>query len=172
MTSDSALADKRTRALDRIFGQQTGRTRTAEAAAISAAEALDRLVAALDIGDRLGDDYGEARAQIDTTLYESALALGYASLDGMQGMVHASAVDHATPMPRRHDRAFDALDDAWQQSGSPYREARSMAEALRSQLVDLTKQPNQLFRRLAESVALAADLAAWTSWVIEVPDRR
>jgi hypothetical protein len=172
MTSDSALADKRDRALDHIFGQQTGRTRNAEAATISAVEALDRLVAALDAGDQLGDDYGEARAQIDMKLYESALALGHASLDGMQGMIHSNAVDQAIPMPRRHDQAFNPLDDAWQQSGSPYREARSLAEGLRSQLVRLTKQPNQLFRRLAESVALAADLAAWTSWVIEAPDRR
>jgi hypothetical protein len=97
MTSDSALADKRTRALDRIFGQQTGRTRTAEAAVISAAEALDRLVAALDAGDQLGDDYGEARAQIDTTTLRKRTRARIC----LQGMVHASAVDQATPMPSR-----------------------------------------------------------------------
>ena len=168
MTNNPGLADKRDKALDRIFGQPTGRSRNAEAAAISAIEALDRLMMALDAGDQLGDEYGKARAHVDMNVYESAIAFGHVSVDGMQGMVHANAVDQATPMPRRHDQAFGSLDDTWQQSESPYREAWSVAGDQRSQLIRLAKQPNQLFRRLAESVALAADLAAWASWVTEV----
>jgi hypothetical protein len=140
MTNNPGLAGKRDKALDRIFGQPTGRSRNAEAAAISAVEALDRLMMALDAGDQLGNEYGKARAHVDMNVYESAIAFGHLSVDGMQGMVHANVVDQATPMPRRHDRAaFGPLDDAWQQSESPYREAWSVAGDQHSQLIRLAK---------------------------------
>jgi hypothetical protein len=137
MTNNPDLADKRDKAHDRIFGRPTVRSRNAEAAAVSAIEALDRLMMALDAGDQLGDEYGKARAQVDMNVYESAVAFGHVSVDGMQGMIRANIVDQATPMQRRHDQAFGPLDDAWQQSESPHREAGSVAGDQRSQLIRL-----------------------------------
>lgn len=169
--SDAALSAKREVALSEIFGSPRGLKRNAKAAAALAVEALDALIAALDAGHALGEDYGDARRQVDLAVWSCSVNLGRACVDGMQGMVHDGVVDEQTPMPREADGAFGPLVDAWQRGGAPYHDASVIASQQRSTLLGLSAQPNQLFRRLAESVALGADLACWASWVNEMPPR-
>jgi hypothetical protein len=160
------MMEEREAALEAIFETPTGRMRTSAAAAALAAEALDALVPSLEAGDHLGDDYGPARRQVDRAIREGAMRLGCACLDGMRGMIAEGVIGESFVMPRAADGAFASLDDKWQKDGTPYRDAARIATSQKSTLEKLSAQPSQLTRRLCESVALAADLAAWTAWVL------
>lgn len=81
----------------------------------------------------------------------------------MRGMVIAGDVD--TVSPRSEDQGFDPLDDAWQRGGAPYLSAQRIVEGQQERAEKLRTQPNQLYRRLGEAVAFAADLAGWAAWV-------
>jgi hypothetical protein len=105
---------EREAALEAIFGSPTGHKRTSLAAATLATEALDGLVLTLEAGDRLGDDYGPARRDVDRAIRDFAIRLGCACLDGMRGMIDEHIIDDSIVMPRAADDAFAPLDEKWQ----------------------------------------------------------
>lgn len=158
---------ERDQALDEIFDGPAARKRSTADAAELAADRLEVLTAALMAGHELGDEYGtDARREADVRIREAAISIGRDALDGMRGMILACVVDPTTVMPRREDGDFAPLDDSWQKEGDPYRDAAEIAAKQRERFESQSKQPNQLYRRLAEVVALGADLGGWTAWTL------
>lgn len=156
---------ERDQALEDIFSEASGRPRSAGDAAALAVEGLNGLIEGLKAGHELGDEYGtETRHAVDALIHNAAMRLGRDALGGMRGMVISETVEQSTVLPRAQDETFRPLDDSWQRGGSPYDDLVDVAEKQRKTLQKLAEQPNQLYRRLQETVSLAADLGGWTAW--------
>lgn len=159
------MTAEREEALKQFFDHQRGLERSPGDAVALATEPLLILAEELEIAGELGDaaDMG-ARGDREGSIHEAAIALGRACIDALYGLFLSGAVE----TPRLREAALQdhapPLDDAWQSAHNPFIELAHIAMAQRKQLEQLRDQPNQLYRRLYDSVALAADIAAWTAW--------
>jgi hypothetical protein len=156
---------ERNEALESIFEESSGIARTAPDASAIADEALGRIADALKRAQDLGDaDLAqEHRYEVDRAVRDAAIEGGRECLGAMRGLAIGDQVDAVSP--RLDDGGFGPLDDGWMKAGSSYGSALQLVEAQQERVKALRQQSNQLFRRLAESVAFAADLAGWTAWV-------
>jgi hypothetical protein len=160
------VSEERDAALDRFFEGAASERSSGDAVA-QVAEALEALTAALATGSALGDEYGTpTRKEADRAVRVAAFVLGKAAVDALRGLV-LSGVAAETVMLRRAAMDHDAppLDASWRQQADRYSTLATMAATQKERLTRLAQEPNQLYRGLHDSVALAADAAAWTAWV-------
>jgi hypothetical protein len=127
-------------------------------------ESLEQLEESLEDAGDLDEDVDlGTRAEVDAALFEAASGLGKSCVDALAGLVISGAIDCVAPRLAAVSEDSPPLEDAWQRSASPYRSLAAVALAQRERLAGLAGQP-QLYRHLHESISLAADVAAWTTW--------
>jgi hypothetical protein len=128
-------------------------------------ERLERLADSLQRAGltEAGADFAERR-DASAQVLEAATSLGKDCVDALAGLVLSGAVEQIAPRQATISADAPPLLADWQVSEEPHRSLAAIAEAQRQRLLGLSEQPNQIYRRLHESVALAADVAAWTSW--------
>lgn len=166
MANLGIVTAERSDVLDRFFDRPTGRARSAADAAALAREHLEALEDELsDVGILDEDIELGQRGDVEARVYEAAISLGQAVIDGLTGMVISDLItDHVSPRRSELEHEAPPLDESWQQTDNPAKALAGRAAAQRERLDPLEGQPNQLFRRLYETVALAADAGEWTAW--------
>jgi hypothetical protein len=170
VTSDR-MSHERDLALDEFFNAPSGRARSTGDAVALATDALKRLEEDLEIAGELDQDADTgARGDAEDRIHQAAIALGWACIDGLRGLVISGAVDLVSPRRAATDADAPPLDDAWQGGHNPFMALAQVASAQRESLGKLGDQPNQVYQHLHDAVALAADVAAWTSWTQGLAD--
>jgi hypothetical protein len=153
-------------AIFRFFDDQRGQERTAGDAAALVAERLQRLAEELEVAGELGEDADRgARADREATIHDAALSLGRACVDALNGLVVSGAVDMVVLRPAAVPAEAPAIDASWQRTSNPFMALVEISMTQQRQIETLRDQPDRLYRLLLNgSLALAADVAAWTMW--------
>ena len=149
-----------------FFEGQRGLERTAEDAVALVAERLHALSDELELAGKLGDDANPgARADRESAIREAALALGRACVDALNGLVVSGVVNMTVLRPTAVEADAPPLADAWTRAHNPFMALVEITTSQLQQIEPLHNQPNRLYRLLLhESLALAADIAAWSAW--------
>jgi hypothetical protein len=162
---------ERAAAFDQFFEEPFARERSAGDASALASDGLGILEEALKVAGDLGEEADPgARADLEGQIYLAAISLGKACLDGIYGLALSDAIDVVSPRRIAVEEDASPLDDGWQEADNPFIGLAQICSEQNGRLQSLREQPNQLYRRLHESMALAADIAAWTAWTQISPD--
>jgi hypothetical protein len=165
------MTAEREAAFDQFFEQSFGRERSPGDAFALAHDGLTRLEEELTAAGALGEAAKQgARADLEGQIHHAAISLGKGCLDGIYGLALTDAIDVVIPRRLAIENDAAPLDVSWQKADSPFGALAKICAEQDTRLRALREQPNQLYRRLHESVALAADVAAWTAWTQISPE--
>ncbi|MGN6587170.1 MAG: hypothetical protein ACTHKT_06810 [Solirubrobacterales bacterium] len=165
------MAPEREAAFDQFFKQPFGRQRSPRDAFALAHDGLTRLEEELKAAGALGQAAEQgARADLEAQIHHAAISLGKGCLDGIYGLALTDPIDVVNPRRIAIENDAAPLDVSWQEADSPFAALAKICAEQDARLQALREQPNQLYRRLHESVALAADVAAWTAWTQISPE--
>ncbi len=160
------MSEERDQALEAFLRGTTGRERSAGDVVVMISEALEHLEELLETAGQLDEDAElAARTDAGAAVFDAAIALGRTCVDSLNGLVISGQVRGVVAPRLAAVAAYAApLDDGWQHSANPYQSLATVAIAQRGRIAGLAGEPNQLYRRLHEAIALAADVAAWNTW--------
>lgn len=159
------MTAEREDAISKFFEEQRSLERTAGDAAALAIEKLQYLEEELRIASAFADDSGlGARADREALIYEAAVSLGRACVDGLSGLTASGAVNEPILRTAAVQVFAPPLDDEWQTADNPFVALTEIADSQKKKIEGLREKPNQLYRFLFDAVALAADVATWTTW--------
>lgn len=159
------MTAERREVVARFFEDQRAAARTPGDAVAEVSERLRLLHEELEIAGELGlDADAGARADREGLIHEASIALGHTCVDAMNGLIASEAVSMPILRQAAVETEAPPLDDAWQRAHNPFMALVEIAASQQERLAGLSDQPNQLYRHLHDSLALAADVATWTAW--------